>query len=534
MRRPVAPTAQLVQMPAPVGGLNTVSAGLAMPPTDCVQAYNLYAAENGLAVRLGEREWASGMGGAVRTVMAFRGASNSKLFCTSEYGIYDVTDSRDDVSEADPSFVAFPSSGGAAGYGVFTTFVTEGGHFLLYADEENGLYRYAEVGGTWTKVASGTSAGQISNLDPGDIVFVMAFKGRLWFAERSTATAWYLDVGQVAGAASEFPVGMRFSHGGTLVGLWDWTYDGGGGIDDALVMLSSGGDVLVYLGTDPDVADAFSLKGVWYAGPPPAGRTVASNFGGELLLLTRQGLLPMSKLVVGIPDVRAEALTAKVSNLVNSLMLERSSFRGWQVIQHPETVTLNILIPQGVGAEPLQLVQSAASKGWFLHRGLAMSCATVWDTQLYYGFAGLDGKVCVNTGYLDGVTLVDPASYVPIQWSLLPAFNDFGSPRQKQVSMVRPLILSDGVAPSFIVEARYQYDQSDMDPVTLVLDGNGTDTWDNAIWDDAVWNGNSAASQQVRGTTGMGTAVSVAIRGTAVSRTVLLALDVTYTQGGFL
>lgn len=532
MRARPAPTVQTVQLPAPVGGINTVAAGLSMPPTDCVAAYNLYGAENGLAVRLGEREWALGMTGETRTTISFLGASTSKIFVTAPEGIYDVTDSRDDVSELDPSFKPFPSTSGNAGYGVYTTFVTEAGHYLLYADEENGLYIYSEAGGTWTKVASGTGPGQISNLDPGKAAFVMAFKGRLWFAERDTASAWYLDVGQIAGAATEFPMGTRFRMGGTLVGLWDWTYDGGGGLDDALVALSSGGDVLVYKGTDPDFAETFGLQGVWYAGPPPAGRTIASNFGGELLLLTRQGLLPMSRLVVGIPDVRAEALTAKVSNLVNVLMTQRASSMGWQIIQHPETATLNILIPRGSGTEALQLVQSAGSKGWFLHRGLAMANAAVSSGQLFYCTAESPGRVCVNTGYVDGVTLDAPANFTPIDWSLQTAFSDFGTPRQKQMSMVRPLILSSGVT-TFQTEARYQYDQSDMASVPWESSG-ASGTWDNALWDDGVWDGGSTSLAQVRGTVGLGTAMGIAIRGSSVTRSILVAFDITYTQGGFL
>jgi len=532
-RRPVpAPTAQLFQIPAPVGGLNTVDAGLAMPATDCVSAYNLYAAENGLAVRMGEREWALGMSSQVRTTVAFLGASNAKCFSAHSEGIYDVTESRDDVSTGDASFVAFPSTAGDAGYGVSTTFVTAAGHYLLYADEENGLYRYSEVGATWTKVAAGGGAGEISGLDPTKIVFVMSFANRLWFVERDTASAWYLPAGQIAGTATEFPMGTRFSHGGSLVGLWEWTYDGGGGLGAALVALSSGGDVLVYQGTDPDSAETFGLKGTWYAGPPPAGRTVASTFGGELLLLTRQGLLPMSKLVVGLPDARAEALTAKVSNLVAALMTERASYKGWQVVQHPEAPILMILCPQGTGLEPLQLVQSVGTKGWFLWRGLAMSSACVFDKQLFYGTTDNPGRVCVNTGYVDGVVLADASAFTPIQWSLLTAFSDLGIPRQKQIGLIRPLILSDGAAPSFTVEARYKYDQSEVDPVALVA--GGSSTWGSSAWDGSTWGGSYAPTQEMRGAAGMGTAVGVAIRGTAVARTVLVAMDVSFTSGGFL
>lgn len=527
--RPQA-SAQTVQVPAPVGGLNTVVSGLSLPPADCVQAYNLVAAENGLRVRMGEQEHYTGLTGTddalVRSIHAFKGSDQVRLFSNTSSGIWNTSDTGDGGS---PLFT-FASASGNAGYGVSCTVVTDGGHFLLYADEENGLHRYSEVGGTWAAVSSGTGPGEIDGIDPADVVFVTTFKGRVWMVENGTGSAWYLPVGQVAGTASEFPMGTLFRHGGVLLSLFSWTYDGGSGIDDSLVARSTGGDVLVYQGTDPADPDAFGLRGVWYAGPPPAGRDNASNFGGDMLVLSRQGLVPMSKLVVGIPDARADSLTAKVANLVNVLMTERGDYRGWQIVQHPEDATLLLLCPQGVGAEEVQLAQSIASKGWFLHRGLRMTCAVAYDGRLYYGTP--DGRVCVNTGYVDGVTLDDPSAYAPIQWSLITAFTDFGVPVQKQVGIIRPLILSDGVAPSFSAEARYRYDQTELGPVPLVAATAGG--WDSAVWDEAVWGGGSLPTQQPRGAIGAGTAVAIAMSGAAVSRTALVGIDVTYTPGGFL
>lgn len=528
-RRPVRAMASTYTMPAPVGGLNTISAGLALPPSDCVQAYNLLAAENGLRVRPGEQEWCTGLTGdgddTVRTVLPFSGASGSKQWAATNTGLWGTTDS----SAAPTQVVTFPSSVGNAGYGVTCVVVSAGGRYLFYADEENGLYRYAETGDTWTKVASGAGVGEISGVDPGDIVYVTEFKGRVWMVERDTASAWYLDAGAIAGAATEFPLGMAFRAGGTLVGLWTWSYDGGSGLDDSLVAWATGGDIVVYQGTDPDSASTFARKGTWYAGPPPAGRTVATSDGGELLLSTRKGVVPMSKLVVGA-DATTEATTIKVSNLLNTLMSQRADTRGWAMVQHPEDAAFLVVVPRGSGDYALQLAQATSNKGWFLWRGLDMTSCAAWNKQLYYGTS--DGRVCVNTGYVDGVTLEDSNAFEAIEWSLLTATSDLGAPTQKQVGLIRPLLLSDGIAPSFSVEARYRYEQTELDPVSLVA-GVGN-TWDGDTWDSAVWGGASTPTQEVRGATGMGAEVAIALRGVSVSRTVLVGIAVTYTSGGFL
>jgi hypothetical protein len=512
-----------------VGGLNTVAAGLGLPPDDCVQAYNVIAAENGLRVRYGEREWCTGLTGLtdneVRTVIPFTGGATSSLFAATSTGIWDATM----VTTTPPQVATFPVQTGSAGWGVFCSVVTAGGRYCLYADEENGLYRYAESGATWTKVAFGSGAGEIDGVDPGNIAFVTLFKGRVWMAERASGTAWYLDAGAISGTAKAFPMGAGFRNGGHLVGLWTWTYDGGAGMDDSLVAWSSGGDILVYQGTDPASASTFALQGTWYAGPPPAGRSCATSTGGELQLLTRQGVVPMSKLVVGA-NLLAASTTVKVANLLNTLMAMRANTRGWAMIRHPEDVAFLVIVPQGVGAYPLQLAQATSSSGWFIWRDLDMLSVASWEKQLYFGTT--DGRVLVNTGTTDGVSISSPDAYDPIEWSLLTATSDLGAPTQKQVGLIRPLILSEGAVPSIRVNARYRYDQAELDPVTLV--GGTGDVWDSALWDQGLWAGDSAPSQPVRGATGMGPGVAIAIRGVSISKTVLVGIDVTYTSGGFL
>jgi hypothetical protein len=461
----------------------------------------------------------------VRSLLPYAGASSADLFATSIRGIWAAG-----TSSEDPDLeIEFASQSGNAGYGISTNVVVSGGHYLVYCDEVNGTYVYNGV--SWSKVTMGNGAGQIAGVDPAHLVFCTVFKDRLWFVEKSTASAWYLPLGQISGAASEFPMGLKFAHGGTLVGLWSWTYDGGSGSDDSLVALSSSGDVLVWQGTDPSDPDFFGLKGVWFVDKPPAGRRVASDFGGDLLLLTRQGVTAMSRLVVGIPDARAEQLTAKIANLFASLMDSRADTLGWSLVKHPEDNTLLITVPLGSDGVSYQLVQSVASKGWFLYRDLDMRCATSWDGGLYFG----DGAASVwrNTGYVDGIRLSDPNTFTPIDWGLITAFSDLGEPAQKQVQLLRPLLKAEGTTPSVSVNARYEYNTDELDPVALIFGTEGS-LWDVAEWDVDMWSGDLPPVSPVRGATGMGTAVAVAVRGTSTTRTVLVGVRVLFTSGGFL
>lgn len=529
-RRATAQTLQTAHLPAPVGGLNTVSAGSAMPLSDCLQGFNVIASELGLRSRLGFREWVTGLDGEARSTLPFTGSAksgaNDRLFQTTQTGIWDVS-----ASSTSPTRVlAFGTTTGDAGYGISHALVTSAGHYLFYADEVNGLHRYFEGDDSWAPVAEGTDPGEIDGVVPANIVFVTVFKGRVWLVERDTARAWYLPAGQVAGTAQPFEMGQQFRAGGPLVGLWNWTYDGGAGLDDSLVSISGGGDVAIWQGTDPASASTFGLRGVWsLGGSPPAGRRIATDYGGDVVVLSRLGLLPLSRLVAGEVG-KDDYLSFKIGNLFNQLMLTRASLQGWSIRLHPEDNALLVTVPTYPNQPTEQLVMALAGRAWFRYRDLPIYSCEVWAGKLYFGT--IDGRVCVNDGYVDDVLLADSSAYTPVQWSLLSAFTNLGSLQQKQVQLLRPTLVSESASPSYEVAARYRFDFTELPPVSASVGGTGT--WDGSTWDEDVWGGDYQSSQQLRGGTGVGVDLAVAIRGTAVARTVFVGVDVLYTAGGFL
>lgn len=529
-RRIPQPTAQTTHLPAPMGGLNTVAAGSAMPLSDCLQGFNVIASELGLRSRLGFREWRI-VDEPIRALLPFTGSAENgaqnRLFATSQTGIWNVSESN---TSTPLQVVDFPIQTGNSGYGISHVVVTAGGHYLLYCDEVNGLFVYEESSNSWNQPIEGAGPGEIGGVDPANLVFVTVFKNRVWMVEKGTARAWYLPAGTVYGAATAFEMGQRFKAGGTLVGLWNWTYDRGAGLDDALVAVSTGGDVCIYKGTDPASASTFGLSGVWsLGGAPPAGRTIATDYGGELLLMSRIGILPISRLVAGEMG-HDSYVTAKVSNLFNSIMLTRAGLLGWSIRIHPEDNALMVTIPTFTGQPTEQMVCALAGRAWFRYRDLPMSCCEEWGGKLYFGTT--DGRVCVNDGYVDGVLLSDPNAYTPVQCSALTAYTNLGNGRMKQVQMLRPTLLSESASPSYEIQAKYRYDLSELSPVSVVQEGDGT--WDFATWDETLWGGDYNSSQRVSGAAGVGVDVAIALRFTAVARTIWVGTDIVYTQGGWL
>lgn len=475
---------QSVTLPAPIGGLNTVDAGASMPPTDCVLLYNLIAAEYGLRTRLGYREWCTNLDGEVRSVIPFTGstAAQNRLFATTTTGIWDVTD----TSTAPAQVLTFPTAELDNGWGASCVFVNSGGnHFCLYTDEAQGYHVYVESTGTWSAIAYGVGAGQINGtkpdgvtpIDPLRLCHVTVWANRVWFVERDTGYAWYGGVGALYGTLTPFSFGGRFRAGGDLRGLFNWTIDGGSGSVNSLVAISGGGDVAIYQGTDPSSAASFGLRGTWFVGGVPKGRRIATDFGGDLLILSSVGVVPVSRLTQGNPIFdRSQYATQKIGNLFNQLAYSGRDLDGWHVRLHPQDNALVVNVPQLSGTT-IQLVMSLATKGWSQYRDLPnITASESYAGTLYFGTQ--DGRVCVSQDYLDGVLLADPDSYTPIQYSLLSAFQNLGSARKKRVQSIRPTILSTGGAPSYVVAARYGYDFTEVAEIvaaSTVPDGTETD-----------------------------------------------------------
>ncbi|GAB3773754.1 hypothetical protein GCM10028796_46740 [Ramlibacter monticola] len=511
---------RLVANPPPVRGLNSTDAVATMQPTDALEMDNFISADFGVTLREGWREYATNLGGPVRTVFSYDGAptlstaspvSVSVLFAATDDGIFDVEGGGN--MEAETPMIAL-SGAAYAGRLSFVDFTTAGGKYLVACSETDGAFLFD--GTTWSKMSSegDPGPGVVTGVDPAMFVHVCAWKHRLMFVERGGTVAWILPVGSVGGAAAKFDFGPLLRSGGMLLALANWTMDAGAGIDDRLVALGSSGDLLVYEGTDPTNATQFRNVGVWYIGRPPVGRRCMTQSGGNVFVLTVFGVVPVAQVVQGGLDTLLMAGTEflqqlrKIQDVLNVDFATLIDTVGWEIMNFPTKALMLIARPQLVVGEFVQYTFHKHALAW---TRLLDIPAETFGRRLNEAYGGTDdGRVLqLFDGTQDGM-LLDGTGAHEIRGRVTPAFNYFGDPTVlKQALMMRVNFLASS-SPSYVLHVNRDF-AVQPPPSAPALAGAVGSLWNHAMWDAAFWAGAIAAFGEWRSVEAMGFALAPTI-----------------------
>lgn len=525
--------------PAPTGGMDARKAVVSQDLNICLWAVNIMPTEYGMRVRRGYREWQVGLPSEVRTIIPYDGlvstGTDDKIFATCEDGIYEVTGQGGTPVQR----LAFAEQGDESGWGTYIHYTKQNGDDIIYyADLENGLFIYDAVTDTWAQ-ASGITVGPDVTIDPPDmtqVVYVVAHKLRIWFIEKDKSYAWYLPLNSFVGEAIPFFFGGKFKHGGDLVGLYNWTQDGGQGRDDFLVAVSRGGDVMPYRGDDPSSSMTWENVGVFFVGRVPRGHNCASEYGGNLYLLSSLGVISMGELVAGaeVSDPARSQIGAKIATLLRQDMGEMRNKLGWNIKFVAEQGMLVLNTPLRSDGGYRQYVMNTTTFGWGLWRDIPYVVGEPYDGDLFIGDP--EGRVLRMDQTVDNVPLLG-GDGDDIQWVVLTSFSDMGSPAMfKRTKFIRPNFNVSQSIPEFDAFAQYDYYTNlPSSPVEIPQPIPGGSAWDSALWSLNKWGaGESEVFFRTAGANGMGRAIAIAMTGRSRGPTVLASWDIMWDTGGFL
>lgn len=485
-RRPLANATRLrgYSIPPPVKGWNARDSLASMDEADAIELVNWFPKESSVRVRNGFASHATGLGATVESLMSWTGPASSKLFGAADDEIFDV------------------SSAGAVGAAAVSSLTSARWQHVMFSIS-SGSYLYIVNGADAPRYFDGSSwtAPTItgSGLNASDLIHINVFKRRIFLIEKDTLNFWYFPVETISGAITKFSLGPLADLGGYLVAMGTWTRDGGNGIDDYAVFVTSRGQAIIYQGTDPGDANAWSLVGVFRIGAP-IGRRCMLKVGGDLIIITEDGFSQLSRFLAGARTSERAAMSDRISGAVKDAVDNHRTRFGWQPVFHPSGNMMLFNVPMGLTSA--QFVSNSTTGAWCKFTNMNASCWEAHDNKLYFGAAS--GIV-----YQADTGLDDNGS--DIETTVRSAFSYFGDrSRAKRLSMVRPNFLLDGVI-TVALRVNTDFENKYPDSTPSFTPGSGAE-WDAADWDDADWGDAASVTRDWQAVNAIGHCASMALK----------------------
>jgi hypothetical protein len=513
-----------------------------MDPSYGLSIQNFIATNQGLAVRQGYRKWATGLPTSVTSLLSYhtRNSGSNKLFAVSGGGIYDVTSGGVVGTPA----VSGLSTTNTYWQSVVQTYTTASTSVLVAVNGADSPRIYD--GTSWaacTQVASPAGVGQFSvndnngtSVSINNFVDVLLHQQRLWFVANNTTKGYYCDIAQIGGTLYPFDFGPFFPNGGKLFKLATWTMDSGGssGTQAMLVALSDKGDVAVFQGTSPSSATTWSMIGTYKIGSP-IGRRCTAQYAGDLLVLTQDGLYPMSRYMQSARVDNTDAFTYKISPTVSNLVAALANTPGFEAAVYPGANVMLLNVPQSLQSNNFQFCFDTITKGWTQFTGWPAQCYGLFNDAFYFG--GTDFVALAFIGYKDGAD-INGAGGNNIVATAMTAFTTmdeaFGSGVVKHVKQVQPFIVTGSANPSIYVGVNTDFNLTPIVGSATVNPATGA-VWDSAKWDDpnTTWVGNLTTFNRWSGVSAYpGSYIAVTLSIGATTDTLWSATNLLVAPGG--
>ncbi len=417
--RPQEATSRTFTFPAPVRGWVTNENLSQTRPGSCLVLDNWFPTRKGARLRGGAKKVATVGSDPLKRLFTYESAAVQKLFAATETDVYDLAGFDPDTApSADISSLT---------NGAWSTqqIGTAGGTYLVMVNGADTARKFD--GSSWS-----TTAFTGSGLTATDLNYVWLYRNRLWFIEADTLSAWYGATSSIAGALSKLSLAGIFQRGGSLLFGATWSLDAGDGIDDKAVFVTDQGEVAIFEGPDPGDS-AWQLVGR-YDISPPMGPNAFMRAGGDLLIATYDGLIPISQAI----NMDKEALAlASVSNPIEPSWLREVQdstidTQPWEIVRFPREDMLIVSLPHTNGER--LFVANLHTGAWARYTGWDAQCLTTFSEIAYFGDSSGSIYRCESGGQ-DGDA--------PYTAQLCYAFDHLRTPAaHKQVSMARATLRS--------------------------------------------------------------------------------------------
>lgn len=374
------PSVQTKTYIAPVGGWVSNQPLAAQSEQTAVVLENFWPTATGIEPRGGSKLRCT-ITGAVEAMFEYRAALSKTYFVADETAIYEFSDLTLDGAALSASV-----TGQTSGDYSILEMQTDGGSYLSVVNGQDHMQIYD--GTAWQQVTASSTPFAITNVATNRISHIWAYRNRQFMIEKATMNAWYLGVNSVAGTATKLPLAGVFENGGSLLFGATWSSDSGSGMDDRCVFVTDRGEFAVY-GGDP--IDGWSLVGVYEIGKP-LGRRASIKVGGDLIVATHAGLIPLSAAVRKDPgQLKLDALSRAIDPDWRKEITLAGNLDGWR-IEKWESRNMAVFTPPPRQAEQgYCYVVNLETNAWAKFTGWRVGDIQVLSDTLHFG--NEDGEV---------------------------------------------------------------------------------------------------------------------------------------------
>jgi hypothetical protein len=503
-------TSRSTSIPAPLGGWNARDSVADMDEQDAVVLTNWYPGTTDVLARKGFTQYATGFSTDVNSFLPYSGGGSISLFAASSTHIYDVSSTG--------AIGAAVVSGLTSSKFISINISTTGGNFLMAVNNSDKLQGYN--GTSWWVDGDGTH--DITGFDTSTASFIFLTMHRVFMIEHNTLNFWYLGTESIAGSASKFSLQAVARQGGYLVAMGSWTLDAGFGSEDLTVFVTNHGEIIVYGGTDPASSSTWALRGVWKIGSP-IGSNCLFKYAGDMLYISRDGLVPLSTVMQSDRLNPKTFLSNKIQWAISNAVTSYGSNYGWQAIYYPNANMILLNVPVGSGIQE-QYVMNTITQSWARFTGYNANCWVLYNENIYFGANGYVGQAW--NGYIDNTSAIQ--SYATQAYSY---FKSKG--QKKRFTMARPIMLASG-SPSIKMAVNTDFNTS-QNYAPLSFTPTTQAVWDTAVWDTDVWSDTTSVVDQWQGINGLGFAAGISLQSQSSGIEVhWVSTDLVYEIGGVL
>jgi hypothetical protein len=340
----------------------------------------------------------------------------------------------------------------------------------------------ALANGTATIAVTGITFPAGYDLTTADLAFVWVYKEALYFIEKNSLRAWYLEPDFAGGELKPYPLNGYLDKGGSLLWGQSWSLASSdqGGLSSQNVFTTTEGQSAVFQGINP-TDTSWSMVGIYNVGKP-LGKHGFIRAGGDIVIATDVGDVALSKAVqVDYSVLAPTAVSYPIEVAWSDAIAQRG--RDWHCEVWPEGQMAIVVPTASDEIDPVWFVSNTGTGAWAPFTNWYATCVLAWNGRIFYG--SRDGQVfeAMVGGTDDG----DPFTGI-----YAPLFSDVGKPTAHKMARMGRIEARSRAPFTGKVSCVFDFDTSVPSPPDSGLVPVGNE-WENAIWDTSIWNSDRPA-----------------------------------------